>query len=102
MIACCPHPRAGEASGWLAARRTGDARPRTTPLASVDGGFLIHPQLAYAASVLTETVDRGALRGELAHVLPAMVPMLARGIVLAQRDMLLHLLSTEPEWTATD
>jgi len=59
---------------------------------------VIHPQLSIAATVLTELANRAERTGQLPELLPAMVPMLARGIVLAQRDMLLRLLSTEPEW----
>ena len=54
---------------------------------------MIHRDLATVATVLTE----------IAEVLePAaladLVPLLGCAVVLAQRDMLLYLLDTEPEW----
>jgi hypothetical protein len=46
-----------------------------------------------AATALTEIAE-----GADAELLADLVPLLARGLVMAQREMLLHLLDTEPEW----
>lgn len=54
---------------------------------------MIDRQVAMAATALTEIAE-----GADAELLADLVPLLARGLVMAQREMLLHLLDTEPEW----
>ena len=54
---------------------------------------MIHSDLAVAATALTETA---ALLEPAA--LSDLVPLFACGLVMAQRQMLLYLLDTEPEW----
>lgn len=54
---------------------------------------MIGADLAIAATALTEIAE-----GADAELLRDLVPMLGRGLVLAQREMLLHLLDTEPDW----
>jgi hypothetical protein len=54
---------------------------------------MIDARLAMAATALTETAE-----GADAELLAGLVPLLARGLVLAQRAMVLHLLDTEPDW----
>ena len=54
---------------------------------------MIHADLATAATALTETaavLEPAALAD--------LVPLFACGLVMAQRQMLLYLLDTEPEW----
>ena len=46
-----------------------------------------------AASLIKETFDLGG-----PDSLPVLVPMLARGLVLTQREMLVWVLDNEPEW----
>jgi hypothetical protein len=46
-----------------------------------------------AATALTECAE-----GADAELLADLVPLLARGLVMAQREMVLHLLDTEPDW----
>lgn len=54
---------------------------------------MIHSDLAAAATALAETAEvvEPSVLGDL-------VPMFACGVVMAQREMLLHLLDTEPDW----
>ena len=54
---------------------------------------MIHSDLAVAATALAETFETGG-----AVALPDLVPLLGRGLVMAQREMVLHLLDTEPDW----
>ena len=54
---------------------------------------MIHADLATAATALTEAAKAGG-----PAALPELVPLLARGLVMAQREMLLYLLDTEPDW----
>lgn len=54
---------------------------------------MIHSDLAVAATALTEIAE-----GADADLFADLVPMLARGLVMAQREMVLHLLDTEPDW----
>ena len=54
---------------------------------------MIDRNLAAAATALTETAHRAD-----AELLADLVPLLGRGLVLAQREMVLHLLDTEPDW----
>jgi hypothetical protein len=54
---------------------------------------MIDRSLADAATALTETLEIGG-----AVALPDLVPLLGRGLVMAQREMVLHLLDTEPDW----
>ena len=54
---------------------------------------MIHSDLAVAATALTEIAE-----GADAELLAELVPLLARGLVMAQREMVLHLLDTEPDW----
>lgn len=54
---------------------------------------MIDRSLAAAATALTEIA-----KGADAKLLADLVPMLGRGLVLAQREMVLHLLDTEPDW----
>ena len=54
---------------------------------------MIHSDLAVAATALTETaavLEPAALSD--------LVPLFACGLVMAQGEMLLYLLDTEPEW----
>lgn len=54
---------------------------------------MIHVDLVNAATALTETAE---LLEPAALV--ELVPLFACGLVMAQRQMLLYLLDTEPEW----
>jgi hypothetical protein len=54
---------------------------------------VIHSNLAAAATALTEIAE-----GADAELLADLVPLLGRGLVMAQREMVLHLLDTEAEW----
>lgn len=54
---------------------------------------MIDTRVAMAATALTEIAE-----GADAELLADLVPLLARGLVMAQREMVLHLLDTEPEW----
>ncbi len=54
---------------------------------------MIGSDLAAAATALTETAE--VLEPA---ALADLVPLLACGLVMAQRQMLLHLLDTEPDW----
>jgi hypothetical protein len=54
---------------------------------------VIHSDLALAATALTEIAE-----GADAELLADLVPLLGRGLVMAQREMVLHLLDTEAEW----
>jgi hypothetical protein len=54
---------------------------------------VIHSGLAVAATALTEIAE-----GADAELLADLVPLLGRGLVMAQREMVLHLLDTEPDW----
>ena len=54
---------------------------------------MIHSDLAVAATALTETAE--VLEPA---ALADLVPLLACGLVIAQRQMLLYLLDTEPDW----
>ena len=54
---------------------------------------MIHPDLITAATALSEIADHADAR-----LLAELVPLFGRGIVMAQRDMLLFLLETESEW----
>ncbi|MCP9776209.1 hypothetical protein [Cyanobium sp. WAJ14-Wanaka] len=54
---------------------------------------MIDSRLAIAATALTEIAE-----GADAELLRDLVPVLARGLVMAQREMLLYLLDTEPDW----
>ncbi len=54
---------------------------------------MIHSDLAAAATALTEIAE-----GADADLLADLVPLLGRGLVMAQREMVLHLLDTEAEW----
>jgi hypothetical protein len=54
---------------------------------------VIHSDLAAAATALTEIAE-----GADADLLADLVPLLGRGLVMAQREMVLHLLDTEAEW----
>jgi len=54
---------------------------------------VIHSDLAAAATALTEIAE-----GADAELLADLVPLLGRGLVMAQREMVLHLLDTEPDW----
>lgn len=54
---------------------------------------MIHSDLTAAATALTEIAE-----GADAELMQDLVPMLARGLVMAQREMLLYLLHTEPDW----
>jgi len=54
---------------------------------------VIHPDLAEASTALTEIAE-----GADTVLLADLVPLLARGLMLAQREMVLHLLDTEPDW----
>jgi len=54
---------------------------------------VICPDLAAAATALTEIA-----KGADAELLADLVPLLGRGLVVAQREMVLHLLDTEPDW----
>lgn len=54
---------------------------------------MIGSDLAAAATALTEIAE-----GADAELLADLVPLLARGLVMAQREMVLHLLDTEPDW----
>lgn len=56
---------------------------------------MIDARVAMAATALTECAEFAAADPEL---LVDLVPLLARGLVMAQREMLLHLLDTEPDW----
>jgi hypothetical protein len=60
---------------------------------------MIHKQVALAATALTECAAFAAVDPEL---LVDLVPLLARGLVMAQREMVLHLLDTEPDWPWSD
>ena len=60
---------------------------------------MIHKQVALAATALTECAEFAAADPEL---LADLVPLLARGLVMAQREMVLHLLDTEPDWPWSD
>lgn len=54
---------------------------------------MIHRDLAAAATALTsiaEVLEPAALAD--------LVPLFACGLVMAQREMVLHLLDTEPDW----
>jgi hypothetical protein len=54
---------------------------------------VIDRSLAAAATALTEIAE-----GADAELLADLVPLLGRGLVMAQREMVLHLLDTEPDW----
>ena len=54
---------------------------------------MIDRSLAAAATALTEIAE-----GADAELLADLVPLLGRGLVMAQREMVLHLLDTEPDW----
>lgn len=54
---------------------------------------MIHSDLAAAATALTEIAE-----GADAELVADLVPLLGRGLVMAQREMVLHLLDTEPDW----
>lgn len=54
---------------------------------------MIDANLAAAATALTEIAE-----GADAELLADLVPLLGRGLVMAQREMVLHLLDTEPDW----
>jgi hypothetical protein len=54
---------------------------------------MIDARVAMAATALTETAE--VLEPA---ALSDLVPLLACGLVIAQRQMLLHLLDTEPDW----
>ncbi len=54
---------------------------------------MIGSDLAAAATALTSIAE-----GADAKLLADLVPLLARGLVMAQREMVLHLLDTEPDW----
>jgi len=54
---------------------------------------VIDRSLAADATVLTEIAE-----GADAELLADLVPLLARGLVMAQREMVLHLLDTEADW----
>jgi hypothetical protein len=54
---------------------------------------VISRELALAATALT-TIAEGAD----AELLADLVPLLARGLVHTQREMIGHLLDTEPDW----
>jgi hypothetical protein len=54
---------------------------------------MIDKRVAMAATALTECAE-----GADAELLADLVPLLARGLVMAEREMVLHLLDTEPDW----
>jgi len=54
---------------------------------------VIHPDLADASTALAQIAQ-----GADAKTLAGLVPLFAKGVELARRDMLLYLLDTEPEW----
>jgi len=54
---------------------------------------VIHRDLAAAATALAQIAQ-----GADARTLAGLVPLFAKGVELARRDMLLYLLDTEPEW----
>jgi hypothetical protein len=54
---------------------------------------VIDRQIAIAASLIKETFDLGG-----PDSLQALVPMLARGLALTQREMLAWLLDNESDW----
>ena len=54
---------------------------------------MIDQSLAAAATALTSIAE-----GADAELLADLVPLLGRGLVMAQREMVLHLLDTEPDW----
>jgi len=57
---------------------------------------VITPQLALAASALTETLEMAP------ESLPKLVPLFAAGLVHAQRQMVLRLLDVESDWPWND
>lgn len=54
---------------------------------------MIDARVAVAATALTETARQAD--GE---VLADLVPLLAVGLAMAQREMVLYLLNAEPDW----
>ena len=54
---------------------------------------MIHPDLAEASTALTEIAE-----GADTDLLADLVPLLGRGLVMAQREMVLHLIDTELDW----
>ena len=54
---------------------------------------MIHSNLAAAATALTSIAE-----GADAELLRDLVPLFGRAVVMAQRDMVLYLLDTEPDW----
>lgn len=57
---------------------------------------MIDPQLALAASALTETLELAP------ESLPNLVPLFAAGVVHAQRQMVLRCLDVETDWPWND
>jgi hypothetical protein len=58
---------------------------------------VIGARLVTAATALTECAE-----GADAELLAGLVPLLARGLAIAQREMVLHLLDTEPDWPGNE
>jgi len=54
---------------------------------------VIDRSLAASATALTEIA-----KGADAELIADLVPLLGRGLVIAQREMVLHLLDTEHDW----
>ena len=52
---------------------------------------MIHPDLLEAAKAIDFTADIARRKGILCHALPELVPLFAVGIVLLQRELILHL-----------
>ena len=53
---------------------------------------MIHPDLATCGYILRRTLELHP------DSLPELTVLLARGVVYAQRDMLMHCLNNEPDW----
>ncbi len=56
---------------------------------------MIDKRVALAATALMESAEFAAADPEL---LADLVPLLARGLVMAQREMVMYLLDTETDW----
>jgi len=56
---------------------------------------MIHRQIAHAAAVLAATAEAADATGDLPGFLVDGVPLLARGLMLAEREMRVHLLVQE-------
>ena len=59
---------------------------------------MIDRQLALAATALTETLSVAESSGSLADAVRDLTPILAIGLVHAQRAMVLYLLDHESDW----